>query len=265
VILRRKITAKKRYTIGLISCGLLAMAWLLATEVLGVNPMILPGPGALAASAKKLHYENYLIANALTSLLRITLGFIAAAVVAIPVGIAMGAFSSVRAALNPILSPLRYLPIAAIIPVFIFWFELGETMKISLLFLGTFVYLLPLVVETVDQVDDVYLKIAQTLGAGPVKQITTILLPACLPAIFDALRVMFGIGWTYVMLAEFMQTTDQDGLGYPGVGYLMNQLRRFGTLSDVLVAVALILFIGVLVDMLMRWLGATLFPWYDRS
>ncbi|MEM1349229.1 MAG: ABC transporter permease subunit [Myxococcota bacterium] len=264
--LRATLTRQQRIGIGVGSVGLLILAWLVLT--LGDSPLIpkatLPGPGTLAASVPKMHYDELMIANALVSLLRITLGFVLAALVAVPLGILMGAFTPLRAAIMPIISPLRFLPIAAVVPIFIFWFGLDETMKIALLFLGTFVYLLPLVVETVDQVDDVYLKTAATLGASRWQIIRTIMVPASLPAIFEELRVLYGIGWTYVMLAEFV-SVEGTGFGYEGIGFLLNQIRRRGTIADVLVLVAVVLVLGVLVDLLLGWMGRVMFPWAKRD
>src|SRR5207247_8350090 len=86
-----------------------------------------------------------------------------------------------------------------------------ETMKIMLLFVGTLVYLLPLVVEAVEGVDDVYLQTATTLGATRWQLVRHVLIPGSLPSIGEALRVMNGIGWPYVILAEIV--TARYGMG----------------------------------------------------
>ena len=222
--LRAPLTTKQSIAISSATILLILIAWIALTvgETPIMRPESLPSPGLLLAAVPEMHFEKLMIANALVSLLRITLGFVLAAVVAIPMGVLMGAFTPVRAAITPLVTPLRFLPIAAVVPIFIFWFGLDEEMKIALLFLGTFVYLLPLVVETVDQVDDVYLKTAATMGASRWQIIRTILVPAALPSIFEELRVLYGIGWTYVMLAEFVSVEDA-GFGYPGIGYLIKQ------------------------------------------
>lgn len=257
--LRQALPKSTRYAIGGITIAILVIIWVAVTASGAFTAAVLPGPGDLFRSIPKMwNAPNYMAMNALTSLGRITAGFILAALVSIPLGVLMGSFTPIRAAVNPIIIPMRFLPIAAAVPIFILWFDFGETMKITLLFVGTFVYLLPLVVETVDQVDDVYLRTAATLGATKTQIIKTILIPASLPAIFEALRVMYGIGWTYVMLAEFV---TEEGTGYAGIGYLINKMRRFGTLSDVLVCVALILIIGVAVDRLLALIGRLLFAW----
>lgn len=262
--LRAKLPAQTRIIIGGVTVGLMLALWIGLTTTGVIPPSVLPGPGVFPASISKMHYEQFMVANALVSLLRITLGFIIAAAVAIPLGILMGAFAPIRAAVMPIITPLRFLPIAAVVPIFIFWFGLGETMKIGLLFLGTVVYLLPVVVEAIDNVDDVYLKTAATLGASRSQIIVSILIPAAMPAIYEALRVLYGIGWTYVMLAEFV-SDKSEGFGYGGIGYLISNMRRYGKLEDVLVAVALILVLGVLVDLFLGWIGKTLFPWAHRG
>lgn len=262
--LRAAISEKTRYGIGASTVAIFVIAWCAVTFSGAVSPGTIPSPLDLVEALPGLWSEQYMLANALVSLLRITIGFAGAALVAVPLGVLMGAFSPVKAAFNPLIGPLRFLPIAAVVPIFIFWFGLGEEMKITLLFLGTFVYLLPLVVETVEQVHDVYLRTAATLGATKWQVIFTVLVPASLPAIWEALRVMFGIGWTYVMLAEFV-TDESSGFGYGGIGYLISQLRRRGTLAEVLDCVILILLIGVLVDLLMGWMGRLLFPWMKHD
>lgn len=262
--LRAQLTQTQRLLVGGLAASLLLGAWVLVTALEWIQPATLPGPVALLQAVPEMHYERFLLANSAVSLLRITLGFAIAALLAVPLGILMGSFGPVRAAFTPLVGPLRFLPIAAVVPIFIFWFGLGETMKVALLAIGTFVYLLPLVVESVDQVEEVYLKAAATLGASRFQRIWTILVPASLPAIYEALRVMFGLGWTYVMLAEFV-SENSGVLGYGGVGYLINNLRRYGSMSDILVAVGTILLIGVGVDLLLGYIGKTIFPWYSKA
>lgn len=262
--LRAALPTRTRLLIGGGAVATLVLAWATLTSTGVIPNTVLPAPADFPAALQKMHFERYMVANALVSLLRITLGFLAAAFVAVPLGILMGAFAPIRAAINPLIVPMRFLPIAAVVPIFIFWFGLGEAMKIGLLFLGTVVYLLPVVVEAVDSVDEVYLKTAATLGASRGQIIRTILVPAALPAIYEALRVLYGIGWTYVMLAEFV-SDESSGFGYAGIGYLINNLRRYGSLAEVLVAVALVLLLGVLVDLLLGWIGKTVFPWVQRG
>src|SRR5262245_40953003 len=120
-----------------------------------IDRIILPAPTDVLRAFPVLHFEEALVRSALYSLYRVTMGFVLSGVVAIPLGILMGTFPPVKQFFAPMLDPLRFLPISALVPLFLVWFGIEETMKIMLLFVGTFVYLLPLVLEALEYVDEV--------------------------------------------------------------------------------------------------------------
>ena len=101
----------------------------------------------------------------LVSTRRIAIAFLLAAAVALPLGILMGAFEPVNRFFEPIMAPLRYMPISAFIPLLILWFGIYEKQKIAFLFLGVFVYLLPVVVDRDPRVPEELVQTALTLGA----------------------------------------------------------------------------------------------------
>ena len=127
-------------------------------------------------------------------------------------------------------------------------------MKIMLLFVGTFVYLLPLVVEAVENVEDVYLQTAVTLGADRGQLVRHVLIPGSLPAIGEALRVMNGIGWTYVILAEIVNARY-------GLGHLITVAGKRSHVDQIFAGVLVILFIGVATDWMIRMVNRQLFAW----
>ena len=157
----------------------------------------------------------------------------------------------------PLLDPLRFLPISALVPLFIVWFGIDELQKIVFLFVGIFVYMLPLVVEAVDNVDEVYLQTATTLGATRGQLIRHVLIPGSLPAIGEALRVMNGIGWTYVIMAEVINARY-------GLGYLITTAGKRSHVDQIFALVLVILFIGVVTDWLIRMVNTRLFHWNSR-
>ena len=132
--------------------------------------------------------------------------------IALPLGVLMGAFEPINRIFEPIMAPLRYMPISAFIPLLILWFGIYESQKIAFLFLGVFVYLLPVVVTAIRAVPEELVQTALTLGASRWQVVRTVLLPAALPEIFDSFRVMNAISWTYVILAEAVN--PEHGLGY---------------------------------------------------
>jgi NitT/TauT family transport system permease protein len=221
-----------------------------------VPDVILPTPTEVLKAFPVLHFQEALVRSAGYSLYRVTMGFLLSAAVAIPLGILMGTFPAVKHFFSPLIDPLRFLPISALVPLFLVWFGIEETMKIMLLFVGTFVYLLPLVVEAVENVDDVYLQTARTLGASRWQLVWHVLVPGSLPAIGEALRVMNGIGWTYVILAELVNPRY-------GLGALITVAGKRSHVDYIFAGVIVILLIGVLTDLLIRLINQRLYAWAE--
>jgi NitT/TauT family transport system permease protein len=219
-----------------------------------VPTIIVPSPTDVLRALPVLHFQEALVRSAGWSFYRVTMGFVLAALVAIPLGILMGTFPPIRHFCAPVLDPLRFLPISALVPLTIVWFGIEETQKITFLFLGTVVYLLPLVVEAVEKVDDVYLQTATTLGATKWQMVRHVLIPGSLPAIGEALRVMNGIGWTYVILAEVINA-------HYGLGALITVAGKRSHVDQIFALVLVILVIGVVTDWIIRFVNERLFFW----
>lgn len=231
-------------------------------EPAGPRPLIpayiLPSPTAVLQAVLTLHREQALVRSAARSIYRITAAFILASLVAIPLGLLMGTFPPIRNAIEPITGPLRYLPISAVIPLFIIWFGIGDLQKIAFLFTGVVVYLLPMVIEAVDNVEQVYLDTASTLGAQQRHLVLRVLLPGAWPGIFEACRVLYGVGWTYVILAEIVNAEY-------GLGALLMSARRRGHIDWVYALILVVLLLGVGINYLFVVTGRKLFAWKEGS
>jgi len=217
---------------------------------------ILPSPQAVLGAVLTLHREQALVRSAARSIYRITAAFLLASLVAIPLGLIMGTFPPIRNAIEPITGPLRYLPISAVIPLFIIWFGIDDLQKIAFLFTGVFVYLLPMVIESVDNVEQVYLDTASTLGARQRHLVLKVLLPGAWPGIFEACRVLYGVGWTYVILAEIVNAEY-------GLGALLMSARRRGHIDWVYALILVVLLLGVGINYLFLVTGRKLFAWKE--
>lgn len=223
-----------------------------------VPALILPTPDAVLKAVPYLHFEEALLRSIGASCYRVMMGFLLAVIVAIPLGILGGSFPFIKAIMSPFMNPLRYLPIGAVVPLFVVWFGIEESMKIMVLFVGTVVYLLPLIVETVENLENVYLDTAYTLGASKLQVITQVIIPGSLPAVFEAMRVISGIGWTYVILAEIVNARY-------GLGHLIQVAARRSHTDQVIAAVLIILVIGILTDKFFVLLSKTLFGWKEEK
>jgi len=221
-----------------------------------IPSVILPSPTDVVQAFPVLHFEEALVRSAVASFYRVSMGFLLAAAVAIPLGILMGTFPAMKRFFFPMIDPLRFLPISALVPLFIVWFGIDDLQKIVFLFVGTIVYLLPLVVEAVEGVEDVYLQTAVTLGASRGQLVRHVLIPGSLPAIGEALRVMNGIGWTYVILAEVINAPL-------GLGALINVAGKRGHVDQIFALVLVILAIGAVTDLFIRTVNRRLFAWAE--
>jgi NitT/TauT family transport system permease protein len=253
---RADVTDRRRQLLIAAGAATFVGAWCLLSYGGLVNGTILPSPTDVLRAFPVLHFEEALIRSAGASLYRVTLGFLLAGAVAIPLGVLMGTFPPIKHFFSPIVDPLRFLPISALVPLLIVWFGIDERQKIVFLFVGTVVYLLPLVVETVESVEDVYLQTATTLGASRWQLVRHVLVPGSLPGIGEAMRVMNGIGWTYVILAEVINAPL-------GLGALITVAGKRGHVDQIFALVVVILLIGVISDQILRAINKALFSWAE--
>ena len=251
---REPVTRRTSQLLAIAGLATFIVVWCVLSYGNIVPTIILPSPTEVLRAFPVLHFEEALVRSAWGSFRRVTMGFGLAAAVAIPLGVVMGTFPVVKHFFTPLLDPLRFLPISALVPLFIVWFGIDEMQKIVFLFVGIFVYMLPLIVEAVDNVDEVYLQTATTLGATRGQLIRHVLIPGSLPAIGEALRVMNGIGWTYVIMAEVVNARY-------GLGYLITTAGKRSHVDQIFALVLVILFIGVVTDWIIRMINKQLFHW----
>jgi NitT/TauT family transport system permease protein len=256
--LRKAIPRSYRLPFALAMPLLVMLAWCVLT--LGQKPILnelfLPSPIQVIRATLQMLFEHTLFDAVWASTLRILISFVAAAAVAVPLGVLMGAFEPVNRLMEPVMAPLRYMPISAFIPLLILWLGIGESQKIAFLFLGVFVYLLPVVVNAIRAVPEELVQTALTLGATRWQVIRTVLLPAALPDIFDSFRVMNAISWTYVILAEFVNARR-------GLGYMIQLAGSHLHTAQVFSGILVIGLIGLLTDAIIRSLNALLFRWRE--
>ncbi len=253
---RAAVTNQKARSLALAGLVSFVVAWCVLSYGGLVPRIILPSPTDVLGAFPVLHFEEALVRSAIASLYRVSMGFLLSAVVAIPLGLVMGTFPVLKHFFAPILDPLRFLPISALVPLFIVWFGIDDLQKIVFLFVGTFVYMLPLVIEAVENVEEVYLQTATTLGASKGQLVRHVLIPGSLPAIGEALRVMNGIGWTYVILAEVINAPY-------GLGALITVAGKRSHVDQIFALVIVILVIGVVTDQIIRLVNRQLFAWAE--
>ena len=251
--------------LGVLPIVLLLSIWWAIThgepEFRQISPTILPSPGEVFGYLPELMSRsdsetgsNMLLHHILASGQRVVLGFLLALVVVLPIGIGMGAFASIRATFSPLATMSGYIPIATLVPLTMSWFGTDEKQKIIFLAMAFAIYLLPLIVKAIDSVPDVFLRTAQTLGATRPQIIFRVLVPIAAPDLWHAMRLAFGVGWTYIVLTEALVQTD-------GLGFMIEVARRRGPREQIYLVIMIITVIAWLADLIWVRIGHRLFPY----
>ncbi len=258
--IREDLAWKTGTLLGGACLGALLAFWFLITIGEGpfISPAILPGPFEVVAAFPRLHFDHALVRSCLISLARVTAGFLIAAVAALPLGIAMGASTRCKAFFAPVSTIGGYVPIAALVPLTISWFGIDETQKIAFLAIASFVMLLPMVVRAIDKVDDVYLHTGYTLGADGWQAVRHVLVPVALADIYGSLRLLYGVGWGYIILAEVVGADK-------GLGYLIQLSQRRNMMAEMYAVLGVIVALSLGIDWALRKLGQRLFPYAKQE
>jgi NitT/TauT family transport system permease protein len=256
--LREPLPRRTALWLALIAPALVLGGWCALTYGGWARPDFLPSPSEVLRGTLQLFLQHDLWGAILLSSRRIGIAFLLAAALALPLGVLMGSFEVVNRFFEPVMAPLRYMPISAFIPLLILWFGIFEKQKIAFLFLGVFVYLLPVVVTAIRVVPEELVQTARTLGASKWQTVRTVLVPAALPEIFDSFRVMNAIAWTYVILAEAVNPGH-------GLGYMVELARTHHKASWSFAGLLVIGGIGLLTDAAIRAISAVLFRWREKT
>jgi len=220
-----------------------------------VNVTILPSPMEVLRAFGPLHMDQALVRNAFISIDRIIIGFTLAIIMALPLGIYMATFPGIASFFRPVTLVGSYLPTVVFIPLTIAWFGATEIQKITFLFIVYFVVILPLTIKTVADVPVAYLDVAVTKGASQWQLVRHVLFPVAQADIWEVLRGAFGVGWTWIILAEVWANAEN------GLGYLLEISYRRGHMDRYFAVVIVIVAIAVGFDQLWRMGSRLLFPY----
>ncbi len=239
--------------IGVAAVGLL---WVVLSYGGLADATFFPSPSAVALALWESVTDGTLQKHIWASLVVINIGFLLSSLVAIPLGLMMGTFKVVRAAFEPVINFVRYLPVTAMIPLLILWVGIGIEQKITVIVIGTFFQQVVMVIDIAHRVPNELLNAAYTLGASRRQILTRVLIPAMLPGLMDMLRVTIGWAWTYLVVAELVGSTA-------GLGYMSMQAMRGLHADLIFVAILVIGVLGILTDLFFRILKRVALPWAE--
>lgn len=248
------VSPTARIGLGIAFFALFVGAWSLATLGGFVPKLFLASPIAMVEEAVILMTKHGFAKDIAITIWRVVGGFVIAAVIALPLGILMGAYKPIEALLEPFVSFARYLPASAFIPLLILWAGTGETQKLMVIFIGSFFQLVLMIAVCVGSIRRDLVDAAYTLGSSHQSVVTRVLLPNAAPEIAEILRMVLGWAWTYVIVAELIGASS-------GIGHMITNSQALLNTGQIIYGIIVIGLIGLISDYLFKAANNRLFPW----
>jgi ABC-type nitrate/sulfonate/bicarbonate transport system permease component len=260
--LRRRLPTWQAVLMGILGVGTCLAVWWFVTsgpvEERIISPSKgLPSPKETFASFPSLWFDRALTRNLLITLRRLSLGFGLATLVGVPLGVLCGCFDRVQTFFMPVILFGRNIPVAALIPLTFSLFDIGEMQKVMFIFIACVAFVVWDTTRAIEEIGGQYIDTAYTLGAGTWQTIGKVLLPLALPSVFNSLRLLFGLAFGYIMLAEVVKFGSEAG----GLGDLINTSQRLGKKEHVLLILLIIPIVALCIDRFFYFVQAELFPY----
>ena len=243
-----------RVVLGIAFFVVFVALWALATLGGYVSKTFLADPITMVRSGWTLLTEMGFAHDIGMTVWRVLGGFAIAAVLALPLGVAMGAYKPVEAFFEPFVSFARYLPASAFIPLLILWAGIGEAQKLAVIFIGSFFQLVLMVAVIVGGARKDLVEAAYTLGADSRGIVRRVLIPGAAPEICETLRMVLGWAWTYVIVAELIGASS-------GIGHMITDSQALLNTGQIIFGIIVIGIIGLVSDFAFKALNKRLFGW----
>lgn len=249
----------RQLSLSLLSVAVLLLLWWGVTALGLIAPLFLPPPQQvlhklLVIAGPQGFMDATLWQHLGASLTRMLVALFFAALIGIPVGIAMGLSPAVRGLFDPLIELYRPVPPLAYLPLMVIWFGIGETSKILLIYLAIFAPVTLSTLAGVKNTQQVRIRAAQALGATRGQLLRFVILPGALPEILTGLRIGLGVGWSTLVAAELIAATR-------GLGFMVQSAGEFLATDVVLAGIAVIALIAFSLELGLRALQRRLTPW----
>jgi NitT/TauT family transport system permease protein len=248
------VSSGTRIVLGISFFVLFVAVWAAATFGGFVSKTFLADPVTMVRSGYTLLAEMGFAYDIGMTVWRVLGGFVLAALIALPLGVLMGAYKPVEAFFEPFVSFARYLPASAFIPLLILWAGIGEAQKLAVIFIGSFFQLVLMIAVTVGNTRRDLVEAAYTLGVNDHGLIRRVLIPGAAPEIAETLRMVLGWAWTYVIVAELIGASS-------GIGHMITDSQALLATDQIIFGIIVIGLIGLASDLLFKWANRRFFPW----
>ncbi|MEJ1157520.1 ABC transporter permease [Prosthecomicrobium sp. N25] len=248
------ISPAARTILGILFFVLFFAAWAYATLGGFVSRTFLADPVTMVRDGWSLLVDYGFLKDIGMTVWRVVGGFVLAAILAVPLGILMGAYKPVEAFFEPFVSFARYLPASAFIPLLILWAGIGEFQKLLVIFIGSVFQLVLMVAIAVGSTRRDLVEAAYTLGSRDAGIVRRVMIPANAPEIAEILRLVLGWAWTYVIVAELIGSSS-------GIGHMIVDSQALLATGQIIFGIIVIGVIGLVSDFLFKAMNRRLFPW----
>ena len=224
--------------------ALAVVAWHLA---IAASPhTLVPTPWQAVRAIGELAWKGLLVRYVVASLFRVTWGYLAALIVAVPLGVALGLWRRGERAIDPVFQILRPISPLAWTPIAILWLGVGDLSAMFLIFLASVLPLMLTTIDAVHNIEGVHLAAGRNFGLTTEELTRSVILPAILPQLIVGMRITAGIAWLVVVAAEMIAVNS-------GLGFLIVDARNAGNRYDLVVAgMILIGLVGIVIDFILR-------------
>lgn len=246
-----------RPLLGLLLPVALAAGWEIAVRLGWSNGRLVPPPSVIFATFAELAATGELQSHALATVSRVAAGFLLGVAAGTVFGAIAGYSALTHRLVDPTLQALRAIPSIAWVPLFILWFGIFEASKIILIAVGVFFPVYLGVMGAVLSVDRKIVEVGRAFRLSGPAMVRRILLPAVMPAYVLSLRAGLGLGWMFVLAAEFLGAST-------GLGFLLIDGQQLGKPAQIVAAIVAFGILGKTSDWLIALIAAPLLRWEDR-
>ena len=254
---RKHLARLLRPMLGLLLPVLLAAFWEIAVRLGLSNGRLVPPPSVIFNTFVDLASTGELQSHSLATLSRVAAGFLAGVTAGTIFGAVSGYSTLTNRLIDPTLQALRSIPSIAWVPLFILWFGIFEASKIILIAVGVFFPVYLGVMGAVASVDRKIVEVGRAFRLSGAAMVRRILLPAVLPAYVVSLRAGLGLGWMFVVAAEFLGASQ-------GLGFLLIDGQQLGKPAQIVAAIVAFAVIGKTTDWIIVAVAAPFLRWEDR-
>ncbi len=255
--LRTEIPGRYYLGAGAAFLGIFVFLWIILTSLKMVSPIFLPSPLDVIKEFLRQVREGILLQDISASVYRIMVGWLVSTIIAVPVGILMGNFRLFEGMFEPFVDLVRYMPAVAFVPLTILWAGVGDSQKFIILFIGTFFQEVLMIMDNVKNVPFDLVQVSYTFGLNKREVLSSVILRAALPGIWDTFRITLGWAWTYLVVAELVAANV-------GLGYRIMKAQRFLETDTIILGILIIGILGLITDTAFKLSYRYFFPWISK-